>query len=293
MAVYRYPPEVHEFVKAHCREFRDDELARRCNEACGTQFTEKKMKAFRCNHGYKSGMGNPKGEEYWARQGDFRRACMYEFIRDNSWHVSSADMAKMLNKKFGMNVSARWVRSFRAKYKISSGGTGWQLVGHTPKNKGKKGVNYRSEEARKNAESHQFKKGCVPPRTRPVGSERIAKGRFRAVKVDDKRWRYLHSIVWEQHNGPLPEGYAVTFKDGNAANCDIDNLIMVRKAELSYAARKGYLKSDPELIVTGLMLARLVLEANKRRRERKNGESGKKVIRKVSGGRKSEAETEG
>lgn len=55
MAIYKYPPEVHEFVKAHCKAMRDQELAEACNKALGTEFNKAKMTAFRKNHGYKTG----------------------------------------------------------------------------------------------------------------------------------------------------------------------------------------------------------------------------------------------
>lgn len=33
-----------------------------------------------------------------------------------------------------------------------------------------------------------------------------------------------HRYLWEQHNGSIPAGYKVYFKDGNQLNCRIDNL---------------------------------------------------------------------
>ena len=49
MAVYRYPPEVHELVKKYAPVMRDQELAEKCNQELGTQFTANKMKQFRGN----------------------------------------------------------------------------------------------------------------------------------------------------------------------------------------------------------------------------------------------------
>ena len=51
MAIYAYTKEVHDFVREHCTKMRDAELAEACNKACGTEFTQSKMKAFRANHG--------------------------------------------------------------------------------------------------------------------------------------------------------------------------------------------------------------------------------------------------
>ena len=54
MAVYRYPPEVHEFVKKWATALRDDDLAEACNKELGTHFTTSGMKSFRGSHGYKN-----------------------------------------------------------------------------------------------------------------------------------------------------------------------------------------------------------------------------------------------
>ena len=43
MAIYRYPPEVHEFVKKWASQLRDDELADVCNMELGTDFTASRM----------------------------------------------------------------------------------------------------------------------------------------------------------------------------------------------------------------------------------------------------------
>ena len=95
MAVYRYPPEVHEFVKEWAPKLRDRDLAEACNKKLGTNFTAGSMKAFRGNHGYRNGKKQYTKEEYWKYQTYYPQG-MYEFIRDNSWNVGSADMARMV-----------------------------------------------------------------------------------------------------------------------------------------------------------------------------------------------------
>ena len=42
--------------------------------------------------------------------------------------------------------------------------------------------------------------------------------------------RLLHRVVWEDHNGPVPAGMIVAFKDGNRQNCAIGNLRIVSKS---------------------------------------------------------------
>ena len=138
MAIYRYPPEVHEFVKEWAPKLRDRELAEACNEKLGTSFTASSMKAFRGNHEYKNGMKRYyTKEEYWKHQTHYPQG-MYEFIRDNSWGVSSAEMARMVEEKFGVHFTPTNMKQFRQRHKIRSGLTGWFQKNHPPGNKGKK-----------------------------------------------------------------------------------------------------------------------------------------------------------
>ena len=51
-------------------------------------------------------------------------------------------------------------------------------------------------------------------------------GRHRYLRdtIHRKTPYYLHHVVWVEHNGPIPRGHKVCFKDGNHLNCDIGNL---------------------------------------------------------------------
>ncbi len=137
MAVYRYPQEVHDFVKEWSPKLRDQDLAKACNEALGTGFTAQSMKAFRCNHGYRNGKKQWTKEEYWKYQTRYPQG-MYEFVRDNSWNVGSKEMAEMVNEKFGTSFTPTMMKQFRQRHGIKSGLTGWYQKGHAPGNKGKK-----------------------------------------------------------------------------------------------------------------------------------------------------------
>lgn len=272
MAVYRYPPEVHEFVKEWAPKMRDQELAAKCNAELGTNFTAKSMKSFRGNHGYRNHQRQYSSEEYWRYQTKWPQG-MFEFIRDNSWGVSSADMAKMVNEKFGTNFTDHRMKSFRAKYGIHSGETGWFRKGRSPGNKGKKQSEYCSPEALEKSRQTQFQKGHIPANQMPVGAISKAKDNYLIRKKSMtgsqwERWEMLHRAVWEEHNGPIPEGYVVCFRDGNHENCNIDNLILVSRAELGTMAKKGYWFEDPELTETALNLVRLQQKARKRRTEK-------------------------
>lgn len=108
-------------------------------------------------------------------------------------------------------------------------------TGHVPFNKGVKGINYPGMQAT------QFKpgerRGVAVKLYQPIGTERISKDGYIQRKINDdmplqKRWRGVHSLVWEAANGPLPNGHAVVFKDRNKQNVALDNLELVTRGEL-------------------------------------------------------------
>lgn len=87
------------------------------------------------------------------------------------------------------------------------------------------------------AKQTQFKKGGKPKTTKPIGSVRFSKEGIRFVKVSDTgvrrdNWKAASVIEWEKHNGLLPEGMIVIFKDSNRKNESIENLDAVTRQEL-------------------------------------------------------------
>lgn len=200
---------------------------------------------------------------------------MYEFVRDNSWGVSSEDMAQMVNEKFGTDFSATAIKQFRQRNKIKSGLTGWFRKGRAPGNKGKKQSEFMGPEAIERTCATRFKKGRKPVNEMPVGSiVENAYGyllRKRSMEGTQwERWEFLHRAVWEEHNGPLPDGMMVTFKDGNKLNCGIDNLMLVTRGENAVMNKLNYRFEDPELTVAGLNVIRLKNKAKEKRRKSRN-----------------------
>lgn len=84
-------------------------------------------------------------------------------------------------------------------------------------------------------------------------SPRSNRSGYVRITVEGKRVK-KHRWVWEQHNGPIPEGFVIHHKDGNIFNNDITNLELLpdgkhrshhnneSKSLLSEAGRKGGLK---------------------------------------------------
>ena len=230
------------------------------------------MKSFRANHGYRNGRKQWTSGEYWKYQKRYPKG-MYEFIRDNSWGVSSKDMAEMCNKKFGTNWTQTGMKQFRQRHGIRSGVTGWYQKGHPPGTKGKKQEEFCSPEAIERSKKTRFRKGHRPDNELPIGSITVNVDGYKLIKVSMTgglwdRWEPLHRYVWKKHHGEIPKGMAVTFRDSNPLNCDIENLVLVTRAEMITLNKLKLRSSVPELTDAGLSIVRLKHRTRKLRRRR-------------------------
>jgi hypothetical protein len=103
--------------------------------------------------------------------------------------------------------------------------------GHAPANKGQK----MPTEVYQKVARTMFKKGSKPTNTQPIGTihqRRDTGGKmYQYIKLADCKWQLLNRYTWEMHNGPIPKGMVVVYKDGNYLNNDINNLLMITKKE--------------------------------------------------------------
>jgi hypothetical protein len=80
----------------------------------------------------------------------------------------------------------------------------------------------------------QFKKGHVSINTMPMWSFRLVDGYLmlktgKRHSAPNDRWEYVHRLIWEQANGPLPDWREARlwWKDGDHGNCSLSNLELV------------------------------------------------------------------
>jgi len=83
-----------------------------------------------------------------------------------------------------------------------------------------------------------------------------------------ERWAFVHRMVWEEHNGPIPEGMIVSFRDSNKLNCDISNLMLISMGEHVTLTRLGLRSEDPDLTDAGVALVRLKQTMKKAKKRR-------------------------
>ena len=170
-----------------------------------------------------------------------------EWLKSNIKGCPFRDLAVMFGKQFGTEIKLRALTTLTHRHGLHNGIDSRLAGGHPgckatqfkkgsiPHNKGKKGVG--------GWEPTQFKKGNTPVNFRPVGSERVNVDGYIEVKVKDPNvWDLKHRIAWEQVHGEIPKGHAVIFGDGNKFNLDINNLILVSRAQLATLNKKGLIQ---------------------------------------------------
>lgn len=125
----------------------------------------------------------------------------------------SAEMAELFNERFHTEKNSKAMRDWCHKYRFLKGtNTGRFKKGLTPWNKNNPDAKTTD---------------------RPVGFERIdGDGYVRFKAPEYKTMVKKHRYVWDQNNGSIPSGMMVTFRDGDARNCDIGNLMLISRSEL-------------------------------------------------------------
>lgn len=153
-----------------------------------------------------------------------------------------------------------------------TGRTGQFRKGQEPVNKGKKGLRIPG------SEKGWFKKGHPPANRLPLWSERVGKDGYIEMKVPGEnpytghktRFMHKHRYLWEQVNGPLPEGHALKCLDGDRTNTDPSNWEAIPRALLPRLCggrwHKPYDAYEPEtrpLVLTTAKLEHAAREAKK------------------------------
>jgi hypothetical protein len=142
-----------------------------------------------------------------------------------------------------------------------------------PFNKGMKG------HCAPGSEKGWFKKGNIPTKYRPVGSERIIFNGYVQVKIaDPKKWKSKHAVIWEKANGEIPKGSVVIFADGNKRNFKLSNLLCVTRNELYQMNRLGMISPDAELTKAGKTIAAIYIQGSRLKRQSIQKSKSKKTV---------------
>lgn len=195
-----------------------------------------------------------------------------EFVQDAYKKIPIPDVTKSLNDNFGTEFGENQIDAYIKNHGYKSGRTGCFKKGNKPWNTGSKGQGLTK------ANAGSFKKGNVPETIRPLYFERKNKDKLIEIKVPipnvakKTKTRFMHKQRWvyEQHFGPIPDGYVVSFRDGNRENFDPENLMLLSKAEMLSFNQNRYMDAPDELKPSVAALSKLQVQIGQKRKEIKN-----------------------
>lgn len=135
--------------------------------------------------------------------------------------ISVAKIHQIANVR-GIKKTKQYIREVHGKRVAILGEKHRYPKGNKPWNKGVKGLKHAPEHT-------LFKPGHIPANYKPIGWTRVDEEGYTWMKVREGKfaWDMIHRVVWETENGPIPKGKFLRFKDGNKANWELDNLILV------------------------------------------------------------------
>ena len=247
----KYSKEMFEFVKANIKGVRIYRMAEMVNEHFGIGITEKQMKAYCSNHRLTNGL--------FHKSVDLRDTSIFTpeqraFIKKNYKGIGNAELAEKLNKKFGTNFTTQQMKTYKSNNYLDSGLTGYYEKGHIPANKGQK----MTAEQYEKCKATMFKKGNVPHNHKPVGSERIDRDGYTLIKIaEPNKYVLKHRYIWEQANGPVPEGHLIIFLDGNKQNFDLSNLTCITLAENAVLNHLKLRSTDKDITQAAINVAKI------------------------------------
>ena len=114
----------------------------------------------------------------------------------------------------------------------------------------------------------RFQKGHLPHNTKWLGHERVCKDGYVEISVAEtnphtgfeRRYVLKHLWLWEQKNGPLPQGMCLKCLDGDKTNTDPANWEAIPRAllpRLGGRFGRGYESAPAELKPTIMAVAKL------------------------------------
>jgi hypothetical protein len=179
-----------------------------------------------------------KKRKLWTAADDWMLRAYYPHIRTQALalrldhaYSSTSTRARLLGVRKSSDFMAAMLRECGMQALQSGAATRFQR-GIVPVNKGLRRPGYSIGRGR--MRETQFTKGHVSLNTMPLWSFRWVDG-YIMLKTGAKHappndgWEYVHKLIWEQANGPLPKWTEARlwWKDGDHANNSLSNLKLV------------------------------------------------------------------
>lgn len=175
-----------------------------------------------------------------------------EYLKYYYKTMTYKEIAVAMTEKFGMKYTETQVGGALKRYNFIAGKCTRFKKGITPWNKGLKGY--------MGANATSFKKGSIPPNSRPVGSERVNTEGYTEVKMGKGNWQLKHRLKYKEYHGEIPEKCVVMFANGDKTDFSKENLIAISRNKLKTVNKNKLLKNDIEATKTGLLIADIIIK---------------------------------
>ena len=160
-----------------------------------------------------------------------------QYIKDNYLDIPFKHLAKYLKcsdsrikrflKRNGLIVPDHVLDERRKSYQFKKG--------RIPHNKGRNMEDWMSHDGIERIKGTQFKKGQIPHNSMKDGDiviwNHTDHRKYYQIRLAPCEWMLLHQYIWINANGPIPDGYIISFKDGDTLNVDLDNLKLISRVE--------------------------------------------------------------
>lgn len=268
----KHPPEVERFIRSNCTKYTARQMSAMSEEALGFTMTSKQIHAYMSNHKIR---GPRKGKISPERR--ITTSEMDAFILEHLQGTGPSAMAGLVNEAFGTSFTKGQMKSYYSRNHLDSGLDGRFRKGQEPPNKGKTWDEFMPPESQEKSRATTFKLGNIPHNGgNPVGTLSVRhdhKNRggkpYTWQKVAEPNvWKAKHVIEWEEHNGPVPDGYMVTFANGDTLNWHIDNLVLTSRAQHAVKNRHHLRSFDKESAETCNRIADIKIAISKRRKHK-------------------------
>ena len=161
-----------------------------------------------------------------------------DFLLSVSW-MCRKKVTRLFNEKFGKDKKHESIKTFYVR----------------------RGLKRDFSKSPRVANSGTFKKGQKAHNEMEIGDEYIHP-RNGLIMIKTESGRVLkHHHVW---GSPIPDGYNLTFRDGNKLNCAKDNLILVPRSAMLRFNQSFAKKATPKSRESLLLLAQIKDTLHKR-----------------------------
>ena len=180
-----------------------------------------------------------------------------QWFYDNAKGIGNVELTNKFNERFGEQRKPQQIKAWKGRHKFSSGLTGRFEKGRVNEHKGDHSFRIP------NSEHSRFKKGHCPKNHLPVGTTvKNTDGYFQTKVAEPAKWKLIHRLIWEKANGPIPNGYTVTFLDKNKNNLDLSNLALLSRRAQAVAQNYIGLSEDQEISKSVIQLSELQVKRN-------------------------------